>query len=361
MKKIGIISLFTYNNYGNRLQLFAVQQIYKDLGFATEIIKFKVPETKDSLIIRVKVFTIFCLSLRRNLQNLLLQNKRENNFKKHAKTHYFESEEYVNPLAINEDYHKKFCFLSVGSDQIWGWFMNVISDFVFLKFSPREKRITFSPSFGSSILEEKYHKKFREGLEGFNNISIREESGAELIKKLSSKKATVICDPTICLSKNEWLDFAKEHHLKPKRKYILTYFLGSPSEKAQNILLTFSNDYEIIELNSFKSPKFYAVTPSEWVDYVNGASLFLTDSFHGVVFSIVLQTPFAVFSRIGGESMQTRVTNILNKFNMESRYEINIANSDIFAQDFSIAEETIHKEKLKALDFLKKSVIIEQN
>ena len=50
MKKIGIITLFGYTNYGNRLQMYAVQKVYKTIGFDSEIIKFKQEAIlKDSL------------------------------------------------------------------------------------------------------------------------------------------------------------------------------------------------------------------------------------------------------------------------------------------------------------------------
>lgn len=358
MKKIGIISLFGYNNYGNRLQMFAVQKVYEMLGYDSEIIKYKQEIPKDSFIIRLKVLVKHVLSLRSNLSILSLKNRRITNFKRHAKIHYKESKDYVNPLAVDANFHEKYSFLSVGSDQIWGWFTHPISNFVFLQFAPFEKRITFSPSFGSSSIDEKYRNIFTQGLKGFNAISVRESSGVKIVEEFTNKEATVLCDPTMCLSKTEWLQFATPHKNKPTGKFILTYFLGEKSPKVANMLADISDEFEIIDLNDLKSPQFYAITPSEWVDYINSASLFLTDSFHGVVFSIVLQTPFAVYSRVGGESMQTRITNILEKFNMENRFEVSSNDSFLFNMDFSTTEEIIISEKSKAFAFLQNSISI---
>ena len=359
MKKIGIITLFGYNNYGNRLQMYATQKVYKAIGFNSEIIRFKQKVTfKDPFIIRLKILVRSILFLRTNIKTSFLKKLRVSNFKKHAKTHYKESEKYINPLTIDSEFHTSYSFLSVGSDQIWGWFSYPIADFIFLKFAPKEKRITFSPSFGSSTIEEKYRAIFAKGLEGFKKISVRESSGAQIIKELANKEATVLCDPTMCVSKTEWLKFANNHKNKPTGSYILTYFLGEKSLKVTNLLSELSEAYEIVELNSLDSPKFYAITPSEWVDYINDASLFLTDSFHGVVFSIVLQTPFVVYSRVGGESMQTRISNILEKFNMEDRFEIAATNASLFNMDFSKTEEIITIEKLNVYNFLQESLNI---
>jgi hypothetical protein len=355
MKKIGIITLFGYNNYGNRLQMFAVQQVYKSLGFDSEIIKYELKSPKDPFIIRIKVFVHYLLFLRTNLKIDYLKYHRISSFKKHAKLHYKESSE-INPLNIDKNFYQNYSFFSVGSDQIWGWFIHRIADFVFLKFAPKEKRIAFSPSFGSSTIDEKYRNKFSEGLNGFTFLSVREESGAEIIKNFAGQEAMVICDPTMCISKTEWLAFSTIHKRKPKGKYILTYFLGEPSENVKTILNQFYKDFEIVELNSLKTPRYYAIDPSEFVDFIDDAHLFLTDSFHGIVFSIILKTPFAVYSRIGGEDMQTRITNILDKFSLQNRFEITLNDDSIFKMDFSKTEEIIETEKSKVFEFLKKSL-----
>jgi hypothetical protein len=356
MKKIGIVTLFGYNNYGNRLQMYATQRVYKSFGFDSEIIKQQGLIYKDPVIIRLKILIRSILYLRSHIISFYLKKIRVDNFKKHAKVHYTETVEYVNPFAIDSNFHEKYEFLSVGSDQIWGWFSYINSDFVFLKFAPIEKRITFSPSFGSSSIDDKYSKIFAEGLQGFKNISVRESSGVRIVKELISKEATVLCDPTMCLSKTEWLQFATTHKKKPSGKYILTYFLGEKSTKVEKILSSNSEGFEVIHLNSLKAPNYYAVTPSEWVDYISNANLFLTDSFHGVVFSIVLQTPFAVYSRVGGENMQTRITNILEKFHMENRFDIEVNDSSLFSVDFSKTEEIITIEKEKVYSFLTQSI-----
>ena len=156
MKKIGIITLFGYNNYGNRLQMYAAQKVYKNLGLDSEVIKFNKEVEKDPLIIRVKVFIMYLLSLRANMRVAFLKKSRENNFKIHAKKHIRESVQYINPLKIDAKFHENYSFFSVGSDQIWGWFNYSIADFVFLKFAPIEKRIAFSPSFGSATIANQY-------------------------------------------------------------------------------------------------------------------------------------------------------------------------------------------------------------
>lgn len=356
MKRIGIISLFGYNNYGNRLQLYAVQQVYKRLGLLPEIIRYQEETPKEPLKIRLKILFYRMLHLRKSVSESYLKGKRERVFKKHAKAHYSETIEYLNPHRIDRHFHERYSYFSVGSDQIWGWFSHGIASFMFLKFAPKEKRITFSPSFGSSSISDNYREIFTKGLMGFPFISVRETSGAEIVKKFTNRDATVLCDPTMLLSKEEWQKFAARHKNKPPQRFVLTYFLGEIPLQVSAILTGLSEDFEIINLNSLHFPKYYAVTPSEWVDYVNSASLFLTDSFHGVVFSIVMQTPFAVYSRVGGASMETRITNVLQKFDLDDRFGIPSYDPSLLSMDFTKTEEIIENEKAKAYAFLKKSL-----
>ena len=135
MKRIGIITLFGYNNYGNRLQMYAIQKVYNKIGFDTEIIRHKQETANEPLIIKLKILVMYVLFLRSNIKITFLKRLRILNFKKHAKKHFKESDSYVNPLLIDTEFHKNYSFLSVGSDQIWGWFNYTIADFVFLKFN----------------------------------------------------------------------------------------------------------------------------------------------------------------------------------------------------------------------------------
>lgn len=43
-------------------------------------------------------------------------------------------------------------------------------------------------------------------------ISVREQKAKEIVELLSNKSATVVADPTMLLTRSEWLDFAKNQH-----------------------------------------------------------------------------------------------------------------------------------------------------
>lgn len=348
MKKIGIITLFGYTNYGNRLQMYASQKIYEKLGFEAEILKHDLNITLLRKCKRtVKFFLNFFLK-----KNKLEQEKMKR-FRQHTEKYIIESKEIINSEKVDIKLKNRYDFFSVGSDQIWSPDNYYRLDFIFLKFADMEQRISLSPSIGKVKVPDELKNEYRLGLNGFNQITVREEEGAKIIKEISNKDALVLLDPTMVISREEWEGFSERHEKKPLKKYILTYFLGPLPIKVREIIEDIK-DYEIIQLASLEMPEYYATNPSEWVDFINSADLFLTDSFHGVVFSHVLKTPFVVYERIGGKSMGSRITTILKKFNMEHRYELSKNSLDLFDVDFSNVDFIIEEEKEKVVKFLKK-------
>lgn len=47
-------------------------------------------------------------------------------------------------------------------------------------------------------------KLFTEYLKGMDYISVREQSGARIVKQLIGKDVPVLVDPTLLLSRDEW-------------------------------------------------------------------------------------------------------------------------------------------------------------
>ena len=107
-----------------------------------------------------------------------------------------------------------------------------------------------------------------------------------------------------------------------------------------------------------KDKKTYKTGPGEFIDYINSASVFFTDSFHGVVFSILMQTPFVVYERISkSSSMYSRIETLLDMFELRSREANNARDKkDIFNIDFSHIQPILEYERKKALDYLKNAL-----
>lgn len=376
MKKVGILTLNGYVNYGNRLQNYALQEVIKKLGFEVETVinNTKVSSQIESRANKIKklkerdmkdIFNIVFVKVKEKLSNNnKLNQQRIEIFKEFSFSYISETNYSISEANMQNDFLKEFDFFVTGSDQVWNPNYRKGSSVEFLTFAPKEKRIAYAPSFGVSNIPNEYIKDYQLWLSEMAHLSVREEAGADIIKDLTNRDATVVLDPTMMLTKEKWLSISKVPSNKPLKQYLLTYFLGEISKERKKILqdIAKKNDLEIINLAQIKEKKPYLSGPSEFINYVNSASVFCTDSFHGSAFSILLDTPFIVFAREGkAPSMNSRIETLLKKFKLESRSIENIkTNEQIFDIDYSHTIPILETERKKAFNYLEKALGMEK-
>lgn len=250
-------------------------------------------------------------------------------------------------------------------DQVRNPYFSDGSPIYFLTFASKEKRIAYSPSFGISEIPSEYLENYKIWLSEMASLSVREEAGAKIIKDLTGRDALVLVDPTLMLTKEKRLSIAEESFYKSKNKYLLTYFLGTQlkEEKKKIKEIARENNLKIVNLADIKDAKTHFVNPTEFLDYVNLASVFMTDSFHGAVFSILFQKPFVVFNRKGSiKSMNSRIDTFLSTFKLNSRKWENIKNvGDIFDVDYTHVAPILDSERNKTLKYLKEALHLKDN
>src|SRR5699024_6376917 len=243
MKKVAIITLNGYFNYGNRLQNYALQELLKGQGFEVETIinetKFnKQPKSKVQVIKEKSVKDLFTV-LNTKVQNYLYKNKlnqkRAEIFKDFTSSNILETEYSISEKHIPGDLSEKYNFFVTGSDQVWNPNYRKGSFIEFLTFVPCEKRIAYAPSFGVSEIPKEYIKNYQLWLSEMAHLSVREEAGAKIIKDLTGRDATIVLDPTMMLTKGKWLSISRVPTDKPKKRYLLTYFLGNIDRKSTRL------------------------------------------------------------------------------------------------------------------------------
>ena len=360
MKKIGIITLNGYFNYGNRLQNFALQESLKKYNFEVETvwiekdrINNKAKSNKLQTVVKnpksliKKVYTKAYLNP--------LNEKRKFRFKQFSNQFINETTTSISEANLPTDLLNEYDYFVTGSDQVWNPYFTNASSLYFLTFAPREKRIAYSPSFGISEIPTWCESEFKEWLKGMEHISVREDAGAEIIRNLTGREAEVLADPTLLLSKESWLSIAKPFSNKPKESYLLTYFLGEIPVDTKILINDISNKYnlKVVNLAQVKQRKYYLTDPAEFLDFINSATLFFTDSFHGSVFSLLFETPFVITDRKGSiPSMNSRIQTLLSKYGLEDRHISKIDDTDIFNVDFTHVETILNDERSKANEYL---------
>ncbi|MFE4814818.1 polysaccharide pyruvyl transferase family protein, partial [Peribacillus simplex] len=287
------------------------------------------------------------------------RNQRIKVFKEFTSSYIIETDISITESNIPNEIVDRYDYFVTGSDQVWNPNYRKGSPIDFLTFAPKNKRIAFAPSFGVSEIPKEYHQNYKKWLTEMHGLSVREEAGAKIIKNLTGRNATVLIDPTLMLTKEKWLSISKLPLNKPKGKYLLTYFLGDISRERKKYIkeIAENNDLQIVNLLQIKEKFAYMAGPDELIDYISTASILCTDSFHGAVFSILLETPFIIYDRenqSSTHSMNSRIDTLLSTFRLESRLAKNIKNNkEIFEVDFSHVQAILDEERRKTYGYLK--------
>ena len=166
-KKIGIVTLPGYFNYGNRLQNYALQEILKRYSKEVETLVipnistnstnsrgtkyyikklFSQPLSKTS-----KAFASKIKGKTKKFLNKDILNERERRFKEFSQNYI--KERHFNSLYEINEISDEFDYVVTGSDQVWNPnFIKNREQYYFLQFVEKEKRIAYAPSFGISVL-----------------------------------------------------------------------------------------------------------------------------------------------------------------------------------------------------------------
>lgn len=356
MKKIAVLTINDDTNYGNRLQNYAVQENLKRFKIEVETI------SNQNGIIGKKRFKKLLKNQIKKVLSISPEIKRYNYFMEFNKNIKY-SKYYIDKDHIPENLKDKYdCFIT-GSDQVWNPNFGRMSDIDFLTFAPKEKRNSFSASFGISEISLEMKEYYKERLEGINNISVREEAGKKIVEELTGRKdVQVLVDPTMLLTAEEWDKVSKEPKQLKTDKYILNYFLGELSETRKKEIdrIAKENNCKVINILDKNSP-FYQTGPSEFLYLEKNAFLICTDSFHSSVFSILYNRPFIVFDREDSlVSMNSRIETLINKFNLKNRKFTGKITEENLKHDYAEAYRILEEERKKSDDFLRKALDIKE-
>ena len=386
--KVGIVTINGNENYGNILQNYAVQEVLKEVGAEAETIlnvtqygdcAKRAPKGNKFTPSYIKKYAISQLNYRYNIKNSnqglvkliifykkhkkeieIIKEKRKQNFIA-FKDEYIAHSKYV--LDINKEWlpeqvDEYSCFVS-GSDQVWNPTYPSTSSINFLQFAPKEKRVALSPSFGINKIPEELRDKYAEWLESIPYLSVREEQGKKIIKELTGRTAKVLCDPTMAISQSNWIAIEKKPDFLKTSEYILTYFLGDKNNEYDQFIKSIAQkeNLEVINLFDITDIQAYSTSPQEFLYLIHHARLVCTDSFHGAVFSIIMNSAFITFSRKeAGNSMESRMKTLLAVFKLENRDYRKVDISHIFNMDFSHTYDILESRSKEMMLFLQKAL-----
>lgn len=366
-QKIGILTTSNSINYGACLQTYALQRYLRNEGLDAEVVDFRpaVKGRNQSLVIRARSFV-----WDHTLRVLLKDHARAEKTAAFRRGYIRYSEEaYTDADGILQSCG--YSTMIVGSDQIWNPRYALYDKGVwFLKAENPMNRVSYAASFGIPVLPERAKDAYREGLAGFDAISVREETGAAIVRELTGEEPAVVLDPVFLLSKGEWEEFA----VKTKSGgYVLCYYMqGFPAveeeirqraeaiAKARGLKVINIGKRELARLRFWENNE-YGHGPREFVGLFLNADHVVTNSFHGSALSVLFGRPLVsvIDGGLGAAGLSSRLVDLLKRIGREGSI-LDIADKDAFDPGGISPEEArpelLEREIARSKGFLAESL-----
>lgn len=323
--KLAIHTISDDNNFGNRLQNFALQKVlnsrYGETQTLQELRRGRnyysfINEIKVSRItIPIRALKVY-LRRRTSLSQSINFCKRQRIFRDFTKV-------YVPKFKDKNIDDQVDCFI-IGSDQIWNpKFREKLSD-DFLPFFQNKNIISYAASVGLEELNEVETNTIKEGLQNLSAISVREFSAKKILSQYTEKDITVSIDPTMLLSIEEWRALSNNANstVKNQENFLITYFLGEMSKSEKIYIDGYAKKHglKIINISDMNSTLYAKTGPLEFLWLFDNAQAVFADSYHAAVFSLIFQKYFEIFERHDGlPQMNTRMHTLFQQFSIEDR------------------------------------------
>lgn len=356
-------------NNGSFFQAYALQKTIESLGIENEILDIQTPELKRDYALFRKIHSV--TDVAKNIISLMHYSKlktRKEKFEKARRDYLKMSKEYDSLVSyLNENEPAENLFIA-GSDQIWN---TTASDFTDGYFLPGIKnKITYSVSGGSHISVDEL-RKYQKYISEFKKISVRENDFRQTLHELGNEDIQVTVDPTLLLFKDDYLELISPTPFI-KGKYIFLYsvkcnpevmrFAKSISKEIGLPIYTIFNTYRSEKNRLYGIKNIYDAGPFDFLNIIENAEFVLSDSFHGNVFSVLMEKEFYYISKMdvsGCMVRDDRIDGMLEDLSLDDR---KISVRSVFQRkpmETSHTENTrliIQKFRSDSIDFLKRNI-----
>jgi hypothetical protein len=361
--KIGILTHYQISNHGGMLQMYGLSQILKKLGgHEIEILRFNrnfdfVEKGFPSQYnLSLKYFPVYLsYFLKFGLARTLF------NFKKNLLLQKFRRENFI----LSDIYHRQTNLdaVCIGSDEVFSLEAGV-NPIMYSHSLNVSLIFSYAPSFGQTdiglIKEKGCFELIKSGLNRFNFLSVRDETSADAVKTLTGKYPEILFDPVLIYG------FIKERNYEsgkiPKIPYLLVYSydinLNSEEEIRSIKLYAKKRNLKIISAAYYHKWCDYNLnlSPLELLLAFKNAECVITDTFHGSVLSILLNKPFAVFTRKINEN---KISCLLKSLKAEQAKLQNwemIEKTISYRLDWNEINKTLENERAKSYAYLNKAL-----
>ncbi len=372
MKKVGIITYHAAYNFGSELQAYALCQTLLDNGYSANIINYRPDAQKAYYALYrtkcgIKNFAKDFLRIPYHVQ----RKKRQDRFESFISAYLKPVGEY-SMLEDTKDFYDLYDTIISGSDQVWNkrsWELRYVDwkymdPYLLVGFGG--KKVSYASSFGS--MKEDEIRSILPKIEDFDYVSFREKSSIDLFSRLSNMEVSMVLDPTLLLSKDQWI---RKLDLKEKKNepYILYYSLAGYNEqlKRRENVIRFAKDRKarirvVSPACDISYPKECAdimrdYGPIEFLEALYNAECVVTDSYHGTILAINFHKEFVSFCGKGGSEHRKRdVLNLLGLSDRAVEEPDELQNLKMSEIDYAEVSTILEEKRSDSLEYLKEAL-----
>lgn len=372
--KIGILTLPLNSNYGGVLQAYALQTVLKRMGhdvLEVELkknLRWQYPPLWKMPLSFGKRF-LFKYIVRRKNQKILLERYERKIYPLLVHDILEFISKYIKQFKVDKfiDCKGKFDAFVCGSDQIWRYkyylfFEGDIAN-VYLKFLGDDscKRIAYAASFGTDNWEypAKETAECKNWIQKFDAVSVREETGVKLCSTYYDIKAKHVLDPTMLLSKDDYVDLIEKSDVPKSTGNLFCYILDNTDEK-MNVVKNIEKQRHLSsffmngDCSNWTEDLEKRIQPpvESWLRAFYDSEFIVTDSFHACVFSILFHKQFLVIGN--KERGLARIYSLLSMFGLEDRLtsDTGLDINRMKTIDYDRVDEILAKHREESRTFL---------
>lgn len=372
--KIGILTLPLNSNYGGVLQAYALQTVLKRMGhdvLEVELkknLRWQYPPLWKMPLSFGKRF-LFKYIVRRKNQKILLERYERKIYPLLVHDILEFISKYIKQFKVDKliDCKGKFDAFVCGSDQIWRYkyyplFEGDIAN-VYLKFLGDDscKRIAYAASFGTDNWEypAKETAECKNWIQKFDAVSVREATGVKLCSTYYDIKAKHVLDPTMLLSKDDYVDLIEKSDVPKSKGNLFCYILDNTDEK-MNVVKNIEKQRHLSsffmngDCGNWTEDLEKRIQPpvESWLRAFYDSEFIVTDSFHACVFSILFHKQFLVIGN--KERGLARIYSLLSMFGLEDRLtsDTDLDINRMKTIDYDRVDEILAKHREESRTFL---------
>lgn len=330
---IKTITCHNVYNYGAALQAHALMDYLEKKGHEVEIIDYMPPYIRKSqslwaigsrwnrnFLIKL-AFYAYVVPIR------LLQKRTRKKFALFNRQYMKLTRRYESYDALLANPPKADMYVC-GSDQIWNTQINNGLDPAFYcDFGDEQTiRVAYAASFSIAALPDSDKAFVKAELEKMDFISVRETGGINILKNLGIQKGEVVVDPVFLKPREEWLKMCYEPRYP---SYILVYDQeNNATIKELALHLSRRNSQPIVAFKDLY-PRCYAqykecyADPVDFISLIAHADVVITNSFHCMAFSIIMNKDFYVVPRTH-QKVNSRMQDFLTYLHIADRIADNV-------------------------------------